>query len=555
MQLKLLRAQSFLGLDEAEIEFDKPVTLFVGGNNQGKSSVKDALLFALTGKARALTKFKDVNKLRKLHGNGFEVGLDYLDDSGAPCAIVRNGQTGGSGADGRAILRYCLNPVEFIALPARDRGAVLAEVLGGGLDEIVKAAIVKHIGNVNQTVLAEIKGSGTNILDVEAFKSKTVELRRQYKRQLDSMPKQPPLPGDYGVDRDYDPAEDTNAVANLKDRISKGGELIAALRQQQQIKAGIIDTTRQIEELENQRVKVPKIPDGVSVEETERAMSFFAMLEESLNQSDAKSVKCPVCLGSKTREKMQERMSSLVLLVDSTSALVAEHENAKKHNADIEAQIARLSAELKSLNQKSKPIVDAPAGSESLLQTLQNDRDRRMDNLKAHERYLRDLNTYHQCQSQAKALGVLIAETNRIDDALKDGGPVKAYISQHGRKLPINAKLLQAWGWGTEDLEWSDAGDIWLHGIEIEYASDSERYRVACVMGLALADISKIGVAAIDGLDILLPENRNAFFSAIRQSNISNVLVFCSSDKQYNGETRPDWLDIFLVEKGRVAKV
>jgi len=74
-------------------------------------------------------------------------------------------------------------------------------------------------------------------------------------------------------------------------------------------------------------------------------------------------------------------------------------------------------------------------------------------------------------------------------------------------------------------------------------------------MGLALADISKIGVAALDGFDILDKANSNAFFSAVRQCNLNNVLVFATDDRELTSEHATGWLDIFMVENGKVTKV
>lgn len=553
MKLKRLKASAFAGLHDADITFNKPVSLFVGSNNQGKSSVRDAIAFGLTGKARALTKFKDVGNLKSNAGNGqFGVDLEYEDDSGAECEIHRTKSSISVGIDTRDILRYCLHPHEFIPLQARDRGRVLAEVLGGGMDEITKAAIAKHIGNVDETVLAQIKASNISVLNLDVFKAKVVELRREYKRDLSDLPKDPPLLGDFDLDQDYDPEPDKNAVQILAGRIAKGGELLAKVKKQNEVKAGIIDSTKGIENLEDEKVKVPRLPADFSAKDAQDALHFMTLVERSLKDTDAKTVKCCVCEGSRSRDKMAERMLALTSLADSAGKILQRHDHGKQHNADVEAKIASLNAELKRFNEQLDPV-ELPPNGETLLADLQKERDQKKANLAAYDRYAQAMAAHTDAAKRRDVLDGLIKETDRIDSALKDGGPVKSYIAQNGRKLPINEKLLKLWA--MEALEWSDNGEISLNQVAIEYASDSEKYRAGCVMGLALADISGIRVAALDGFDILVPSNANAFFAAVRECKLQNVLVFASSEKQYSSEMCSDWLEIFEVKKGKVTRI
>jgi len=226
MQLKHLRIQNFVGVTYAEVTFEKPVSLFVGKNNQGKSTIaKDAPEFALTGKCRAMRFAKDVGNIIR-GGDGMLVDLDYIADNGQPVKARRSKSSVGVNVDGRDVLHYCLNPADFIALSAKERAKILSEVLGGGMDELVEAAITEHIGDIDPTILSELKASGTNILDVDALRAQIVEQRRSYKRLIEQLPDKPPLLGDYELDSDYDVTKDQAAVKTLADRISKGGILL-----------------------------------------------------------------------------------------------------------------------------------------------------------------------------------------------------------------------------------------------------------------------------------------------------------------------------------------
>lgn len=555
MKLKELTIQSFLGINEAEIKFEKPVTLFAGKNNSGKSSIRDAIVFGLTGKARAMDKFKDAGMLANnslSSSNGMFVQMELENDSGDPVHIGRSKSSASLNIDKRAILSYCLNPKAFISLPARERGALLSQVLGGGLKDIAKEAVVKHIGNVDKTVLAQIKASGVDILMIDAFKTKVVELRQEYKRDLATRPSEPPLLADQGLEQDYDPEKDKEAVTVLGERMKKGADLIPKAKEQLKIKAGIIDDTKEIEKLEGERVEVPPMPEGVSEGQLEQTHQDMIRLLALLENSSAKNISCPLCRSNKPREKIEKRASGFVEFMDKYSASFKAHEAAKECNGELENKLSRLKSELKSLNERLDPA-DLPEGAETLLTDLQAERDQKQVNLTAYDRHTTDMALYTEATKRRGLLEGLIKETNRIDSALKDGGPVKSHITKHGRKLPINEKLLKLWG--MEALEWSDNGDISLNNHPIEYASDSEQYRGSCVMGLALADITNVGIAALDGFDILDRRNSNYFFEAVCDCKLNNVLVFATDDRQFSSEQTSKWLDIFMVKDGEVMKV
>ena len=233
-----------------------------------------------------------------------------------------------------------------------------------------------------------------------------------------------------------------------------------------------------------------------------------------------------------------------------------KHDNVVKQNSAYESALARLQERRKELNLKLKPSVEYKQGSEDLLKTLTEDRDTLQANIANYRRYEKAISDNEDSRIKADKLDSLIAECNRIDDALKDGGPVKSAISAGGRELPINDNLLQLWN--MPSLAWSDNGEISLipegvsRSVTIEYASESERYRAGCVMALALAEVSGIGIAALDGFEVLVPDNANAFFGVVNECNIKNVLVFHSTAKDYSQVDVPEWLKVFKVENGKV---
>lgn len=554
MQLKNLRIHNFVGLPAADIEFDRPVSLFVGKNNQGKSTIKDAILFALTGKARALTKYKDVRNLS--HGdNGMLVELDTVDKETGEINTRR--RTIGSVSTNvieSPVLRYCLNPNEFIALLSKERGKILAEVLGGGMQDVVKAAIAEHIGNIDEKLLDEIKSSGVDVLDVDSLKKQVVECRRQYKRDKQALPDKPPILANYDLEQGYDVAPDEKNVGEVGDRIAKGGEYIADVRRNLEIKADLMDLEKSIDKAKKKIKKVPKMPDEVSADDVRMASVYSSIIDKILEVKSS-VYKCPVCGEGVDREKFENRNEELEAWLGDYQDKLIEHDRVMTDNHLAEQEIKQLESRRKGLNQKFVKV-DYKEGSEDLLKNLNKERDKLQANVANYRRYEMDGKVYKKAGERKSELDELIAECDRIDDALKDGGPVKSAIAAGGRKLPINESLLRLWDMPT--LEWSDNGEITLipeqvnYRVQVEYASASEQYRAGCVMALALAEVSGFGIAALDGFEVLVSDNANAFFDAVQECRINNVLVFHSTDKDYSKVDIPDWLQVFIVDGGKV---
>jgi len=556
MKLELLKLTNFVGIPEAVIEFKKPVSMFVGRNNQGKSSIRDSIEFALTGKTRGMTKFNQTNNLIR-GNNGMLVELDTVDKETGEIHKNKCSKNGLSIGKRFPLATYCLNPDEFIRLPAKKRGMLLAEVLGGGMQELVKDAIDEHIGLIDDDIVAEIKSSGVNIFDLEALKEEVVELRRQYKRNKKELPENHPLLADYDLDEGYDVDADKKKVEELGKRICKGSEYLAAVKHNMLIKATLIDIEKAIEKEKAKIKKVPDLGSDVSPDDVRMASVYSSIIDEILNGNKSSNCICPVCNSENKRKWFEKRKDEIECWLSDYADRLIEHDRIAAENECAKNEIANLERRRRELNQKFIRVDDSAVkykkGSEDLLERLTAERDKLQANIANYSRFEEALKQYEQAKKKAARLDELIAECNRIDDALKDGGPVKSAVAKGGRKLPINENLLRLWN--MEELTWSDNGDITLGDVPIEYASASERYRAGCVMALALAEVSGIGIASLDGFEILDSDNASAFMQAVEDCKIDNVLVFYSTDKNYADVNIPDWLDIFIVDKGKVTKV
>ncbi|GAG95044.1 unnamed protein product, partial [marine sediment metagenome] len=150
------------------------------------------------------------------------------------------------------------------------------------------------------------------------------------------------------------------------------------------------------------------------------------------------------------------------------------------------------------------------------------------------------LQTYDEFADKEPELNGRIDECNIVDKLLADGGLVKAEIAQAGRTLPINADLVSAWD--IDSFEWNTNGDISYLGQPIEAASVSEKYRIAQVLSLALAEIGDVGFACVDGYEVLCQPHAGQFVAAVSKSKLNNVLLFVSmSPEKTRGLLQPSY--------------
>jgi DNA repair exonuclease SbcCD ATPase subunit len=79
MRITNVKIRHFLGLESLDLHLQAPVNLIVGPNEAGKSSVRDAVLWCLTGHARGLKTHQEQAALIRDGGKAAEVTITLAD--------------------------------------------------------------------------------------------------------------------------------------------------------------------------------------------------------------------------------------------------------------------------------------------------------------------------------------------------------------------------------------------------------------------------------------------------------------------------------------------
>ncbi|WP_442592519.1 AAA family ATPase [Parapusillimonas sp. JC17] len=132
MRIDHVLAQNILGVNLIDLELDTPVTLFAGGNRQGKSSLCESIRMALGENPIRVSLKKDFSMLVK---EGAKTGRASVSIAGADSAITlpKGDRSGSDGAPSYAdtpALPFVLDPARFAALDTDARRTFLFALTG-----------------------------------------------------------------------------------------------------------------------------------------------------------------------------------------------------------------------------------------------------------------------------------------------------------------------------------------------------------------------------------------------------------------------------------------
>ncbi len=141
MRLVHLGIHSFLGIPEASFDFKKPINIFLGPNEAGKSSIASAPEFLITGYCRGIALKKDLmavvhegNKRAEIVATCPDVTIRRSRASSGESFRVIAGEkeTAITPLPFSNLSRFALNPFSYFEMSADERKGVLFNLLFGG---------------------------------------------------------------------------------------------------------------------------------------------------------------------------------------------------------------------------------------------------------------------------------------------------------------------------------------------------------------------------------------------------------------------------------------
>ncbi|MBU4355274.1 MAG: ATP-binding protein, partial [Proteobacteria bacterium] len=134
MKIIDITIRQFLGLESLELHLQAPINVIIGENEAGKSSIRDAIQWCLTGQARGLKTQQEQAALIRDRGKAAEVSLTFADGRTGTRRKTPKSPSTFSGPEnlGPAIWPGILcDPFTFLDWPEAQRRELLFQVIPG----------------------------------------------------------------------------------------------------------------------------------------------------------------------------------------------------------------------------------------------------------------------------------------------------------------------------------------------------------------------------------------------------------------------------------------
>ncbi len=586
MKLTHISISNVLGIAAADIEVFTPVTMFVGPNAAGKSSIREAVRAAFLGMPERVLKKKDLSQL--VH-DGEKIGMVDVEFEGGLAAFstpkgdhtLRHNYTMDAWDPIEAALPYCLDPALFGRASADERRQLLFTVTGASAKASDIAASMKQRGLTEDVISAVTPMLRSGFPDALKYAE---ERCRDAKAAWKAITNET-----YGHKKAEEWAADVPHVdlAALEQLTAKAEALNSKIGAEQQ-KLGAAE----------QRWKA-----WVTYQEQSEAdTKLFARLEslqkklehdqdELVNWSDR----------VKVLEGMAGTGPRVGLVHDLARALddvYNENDNGLKIGADLDTRILvvlrQYEAAYGPLDAQADPEAQAKLPeaikSRDLMQRAVDNTKRDIDLAKAAgarmgqaperataetvdgirqildgyrkelDEVTASLDTLRRQQQAAQLANQNTAKARQhhqlaqawqagIDALSPDGIPAEILLRAIG---PVNRELARcslAFGWAQIVID----GEMGIYAKERPYAllSESERWRADVCIALVLADLSGARLVTIDRMDVLETRARGPFIDALdimaEEGRFDTALVFGTlkalPDLSAFTQTAAHWID------------
>jgi len=591
MKIQNIDIKNFLALEQATLNLQAPINIIAGANEAGKSSIRDAIQWCLTGQARGLKTHQDQAYLIRQGAKAAEVTITLAD--GQAIARKKTPKTAASVTgpvpDDQVMAAILCDPLAFLSFPDDLRRQTLFRLIpelnptGEGIYKKLQAMIpdLDPGSTIPGQLVRLAVEKGFSEAETEAITRRRIAKRIRDEAKVAEEPEERATIGEtIFILPDIQAQQVEEGIAALNVQRDK-------LLQKRGKAAGKMDELPALEKELGDLVTNPVLaPDPDELKEWDEALTInLPILEELQLKVEAlapgKSPKfypetCPVFHGSgipcpkagEIGEKGKE---------------AADPEKAKKIKADLEEQIQQMAR----LHKGAKEAVAKQADYEDYLKKRQDLADKiaklkeqqeqtrpaaQLDQeiaaldarIKTGYDLLEAVRAYQRKKVEAKEAQAKVNEADKevtLYDALAKALAPDGIPSQLIAEAlePFNKQLYLASSYLFPEYE--DCPLVLTQDLEVyrqsPYAclSKSARYRAGICFQYVLATLAGTRLLMIDEADILDPVNRAQlidFLLAVRQ-DFDSILVFATSDHADHSPVSE--IQVWWLEEGKIAPV
>jgi DNA repair exonuclease SbcCD ATPase subunit len=570
--------------------FEK-VVMCVGQNYSGKSTILDALCFALKGVCRGTDEAgRNSDRLISADGNGRQLAKSFTVKVETDVGVIeRTGpgdgprsavQTAVDGLLGRASTRLVdprllIQSTWFFELTANEQKAVIQRLTAA---EVRRQDVAGALGQDFAAIEAlwPAEEASRSLSDLDEIEKHVREQRRLAKKEADFL-----RPVDLGS---YPEAIRKLTVAQAEDLEQKIGTKLKALKDQaRQQSAGpeiergkLVLLEGAVEALKMQIASQPiasiqDLDKDIASTEAEIAKrregavgmpgpSDVVGAKAKLAQLKTATGKCWVCdrlLDEKHKAKIRAKLegeiasaekaqAEIVTLQRQVAKLTAWLDDRRQARADLAAALKanegvaeKMDAALRAV-EKQRAVVKALQPAEEGLDARIKTGDERLVEVRT---YLQARRLYERQLKQVEVVSARVATMERLCEALGPKGPVRTGIASTGGVDFAAAVNEVAAPLGLNVAIEPEPFRILARGRDASLLSTSQQLRLGFAMQIVIARMTGLGFVCVDNLDWIDQAGRRTISQAVR--TIPEQVFVCATlampDDQYRAPTLPGW--------------
>lgn len=589
MKIHSIHADGFLGARQVDIALTAPVTLIAGQNGAGKSSIANAIAFALNAELGRVDLKKDAARLVTEGASAARVQIQ-ADDADFEVHISKAGKITdhAAGRNPHPALPFALDASRFSRLPDAERRTLLFGLLG---IETTPEAIaerlarmkcdadkVKAIAPALRTSFAAGEKHAREMASQARGKWVAVTGEKAYgDKKADSW--EPPV-----VEIAGDPVA---LVENARARATELAEKIGSLQQElgaaRATQGAAQERAARIEQLRNQAGMIERIKGRLAVAE-ENVASCRAQLAEAGGEDPkapgsyllrglasvtaellpfADTAGIDPGLSSRARQHLAEYRklhgdpnaapADPIRVAEIQRGLQVAESGAANARRDLAAAEA-AAAELAALDATLPPITGQPIAN--IESRLQHARQRHADWQADVQKYLEAAGAAERRAQQIAAAARHHADVQQwlaIAEALSPNGIQAAMLADAltpiNTRLAENASLAQ---WPAPKITAEMA--IVVDGRPIALLSESERWRTDALLTVSLAQLSGLRFAVLDRFDCLDAVGREDLLywlsDLAEAQQIDTVIVLGTLKAAPPAGALPPHIEVQWIERG-----
>ncbi|SFI74873.1 AAA family ATPase [Nitrosomonas sp. Nm34] len=526
MKIKQIIINNFLAVRNLQASTDKPIFLFAGNNEAGKSTIADACAMAMLGYfPRGIGK-RDGTLLLNNKANDASIEI-YSEDVAFSQVINRTGLMKGTKSENPA-LPFVLDIKRFSKATSEERSKLLFEISGTKITPQVVREKMKAAGlnlDYAEPIIPIVIASFSEAQ--KEAQARAREAKAQWKTVTGETYGDKKAP-EWKASKEGNLEALQDEIIGIKKELSIIESELEASNQQygalKQAKDKAGSFQEEMQKLQEQVDSIPRIKKKKDCDE-QSVTSWLSMIENIKNQagniSPADTVSaCPSC-GTElvfvaAEKKLIERgdmhgdQSGLANLPKYQQALETSKNAVANDERDLRAAEntqTKLELMKSSLPEFNEVVFASIVAKIDELKATKKELSEQVSKLEGQERNLREADSKTE---QAMKYHLTVAEYEKIAAALSPLGIPGEFQNETSGPF-VDRVQAQAAKAGWKIPEFDNDFRIWVNGCAYECLSESAQWRVDVLISEAISHMSELKFFVVDRFDLLDNDSRSDY--------------------------------------------